>query len=268
MMLINAMMRGGNPPAAGGGATPHWYDDFSTGDKTFTENGCGWYGSGVNTTVITGFGYGGSANCMEFDYGASGVDAEQRFYFDTERKEWWFDWWEYWPDGTESPDRGEKFMRTSGSQNNKFLRLFGGTNLSEQMPRCGAEEFMQFPEVVAGDNAIELEAYEVGDTGVGVFDGAGTKAQGFTVDAVRGQWNHIRFYVKVSTTESSADGEERLWLNGVMRAEVTGVNFFLDGNNSAGVGAGYVHGSCNTPMNPNTKLYISNWAVYITDPDA
>lgn len=110
------------------GATPRFYDDFSSGDLSHDEGGVQWGSANIGSgdgaiAVVAGAGYGGS-NALRFRFNAGAFDrlVEQRMYLDSGifTSEFWtrFDYW--------CPANRFYSQTSSGSPNDKFFALWGG----------------------------------------------------------------------------------------------------------------------------------------------
>jgi hypothetical protein len=233
-------------------------DDFSSGNlqKTGPNGGFFWGGNGgaadgstgPNVSVISGFSrHGDIGNCLRFNF--TGNWAEQRFSFGDAYEEVWLRWYQYFPEGNESPYRGPQVRRTAGG-NNKLLRVYGP---NETAPRFGSETFTTSP---SGNELANLEAALTdGSSAIGGIDG--TDINPFLSSATRGRWVKIEFHVRANQSHTTPTGEMHCWIDDVLRSSFTGLNSQL-GNN---LGGGYLWGSQNgLYANAGTQIYVSDFA--------
>ena len=103
-------------------------DGFESGDQSHRENGVRWSGSGSNVNVVSKIAHSGS-HSLEFVFRGkpSGQDAvaQQRFNLGRNLKEIWVEFYIYYPDGTEGLGARYRHRDDTGSNNNKFLRIWG-----------------------------------------------------------------------------------------------------------------------------------------------
>lgn len=229
-------------------------DDFSSGDLTKTVNGHQWLG-GPSVSVISNFSHlGNSGNCVKLDF--TGTWAELRYQFGSHLTEVYYRWYQYFPDGNESPTRGPRVARTAGG-NNKLIRAWGGTDYDNTaLPRYGSETFTTSP---SGDEIANMEAaLTEGSEAIGGIDGS-TDVTPFLADANRGRWFKVEWRFKMNTSHSSPNGELDCWIDNVLKSSVRN----LDSAFGAGTGfiAGYFWGSQNGAyLNSGTQIYMSKVA--------
>lgn len=248
----------------GGGGGLLFEDDFSSGDISKTENNFVWTAGNGNVTVISGFSKdGATGNCLRFAWGTGAQQAEQRFNFSgDEYPELWLSWYQYFPDGTESPTRGPVVERTEGG-NNKLLRMFGWNGgpaeepiVAEQAPRMGAETFTTSP---AGDELSNLEAALI-DANSSIGGIEGTDYLTFLSDANRGRWFQIEYHVKANTSHGTPNGEMHMWVDDVLVSSFEDLDSQLAAE--VGFGGGYLWGSQNGGyVNANTLTYVSHFKI-------
>ncbi len=85
-------------------------------------------------------------------------------------------------------------------------------------------------------------------------------------DATRGRWNLFQYEVKLPTTNASADGVQRLLINGVLVASI--FNYSSDYCTSTGqlIRKGYFYGVQNPGVNERQDLYMDDLKAYSADP--
>lgn len=230
-----------------------FFDDFASGDLSKTMNGFSWDGI-FDGSVISGFSpQGNTGHCVRMSFATQFSAAQLGFLTGGNYQEMWFRWYQYMPDGTESPTRGP-LMAGSSINGNKFLRVFALPQ--SNYPRYGASWY-----TTTGSNV------GVGPQ-AGIFPGTGTVSQigsvfEFCNAANRGRWVKMEWHGKNSTSAVSPNGVEQFWVDDVLVSNNTGLDSYEVGN--TGFNNGYLMGSVDTTWNnPGTYTYIGDFAASIT----
>lgn len=95
-----------------------FFDDFSSGDFSKTMNGFTW-GPTTNLQVIQGFSrHGNIGHCVRFNFDipAEAV-SELRYSLGASYQDIWFQYYLFYPNGTETPYRGPRMQQTAATTN-------------------------------------------------------------------------------------------------------------------------------------------------------
>lgn len=241
-----------------------FFDDFSLGDTSFSDNGFSWQNQSF--PVSDGFGH-GDDRALLFSFGpdAPGEDStsELRFELGREVQQLWIELWVYYPDGTEGlGSAAHEHRDDESSDNNKFLRLWSGDYNSR--PKVGASTLpMDDP---AGDSHLINEYNPVGSS-MGNFGSGG--ATWITDDASatchRGQWCQIRMHFVVADVGES-NGEARWWIDGELVYENTELPNAAQSERENVLDRGYLMGWANSGFSELTHVYIDDVRFCDTDP--
>lgn len=250
------------PYVAPSGAIPFFTNNFSSGDFSYNDSGNRWSNATGGMSISNLIGYAGSGFSACFDINNF---AELRYEFASSHPEVWIVWIMWFPDGTESPSLGPRWERFNPGvfQNNKFLRLIGGTSSAEQLPRRGIETDAG---TANGDEEISIEA-SLSSFSPGAIGGIPTSynvGKNFPTDPNRGHWIALKFYAKKSTTGATTDGLEQFWVAGELWQTAT--PFAEQQGDAGGFGNGYFMGSINGSYPAGTKCYLGQANFYTTDP--
>lgn len=245
-------------------ACDFFFDDFSTGDTSFSDNGFSWQNQ--DFAVTDGFGH-GDDHALLFSFGpdAPGEDStsELRFELGHEVQQLWIELWVYYPDGTEGLGSARYEHRDDeSSDNNKFLRLWSGDYNSR--PKVGASTLpMDEP---AGDSRLINEYNPVG-SGMGNFgSGSATWVTDDTpVTCRRGQWCQVRMHYVVADVGQS-NGEARWWIDGELVYENTELPNAAESESDNVLDRGYLLGWANSGFTELTHVYVDDVTFCDTDP--
>lgn len=98
--------------------------------------------------------------------------------------------------------------------------------------------------------------------------GVNTPLVGSSGPVVAGTWNTMRWYTRKASALGVADGIWRMWINGVMIQEFTGLH--MGSSNPAefagGLDALYILGAANSGYENDTTFYTRRIALYDTNP--
>lgn len=242
-----------------------YYENFATGDLSGGEEGFAWKGYN-GTQVVTNFGH-GDTNSLRFKFGpdASGEDssAEQRFDMGRSVKEFWVEYWIYFPDGSEADGGASYYHRNDeGADNNKILRVW---NIDYGLaPKVGASTHPQ-----ADGNSYMINEYRQGTWGSGNYESGGE----ILVDnenenaCHRGSWNRLSFHVKLASVNND-DGVMEWWINGKKAYSNNELISYPPGGSEANwLRNGYLMGWSNSGFTDLTYIYIDDVSFYDTNPD-
>jgi len=263
--------------AAGSGPTPVFSDGFESGDLSTTQNNFRW-GSGGGQQL--GFNVAISNNpprTAKFDPGSRSLSfnypgepdgedstAEQRFDMGPGGyAELWLEYWFYLP--------ANYFHRTQGGSptNDKFLRLWGGNYGNENVgysnnnPKGGAS----FDPLSGGDSWLYGQW---GDHDSVILTGQDRPhwspafANGQNGSMARGEWHQVRWHWKLASAEDANDGEYRLWVDGALKIEKTGKDFYGDNGNF--LRWGYLMGWSNSGWATDHTFYIDDFKLFDSNP--
>lgn len=245
----------------GSGASPFFEDGFESGDLATSQNGFLW---GVNGSQATGVNVAVSATnprsgsrSLQFTYPAKppGQDAtaEQRFLLGGQYDELWIEYWFFVPSNFHHRSPG----------NNKLLRLWGPDELN---PRAG----LSFdPTGSNGDSWVYQQWGDYDNVMLGGQDGATWRPafnDGSNGGQARGTWAQFRYHWKLASSDTAMDGVERLWVNGDLKIEKTGLDWHAGAGNANAFVAGYLMGWSNSGYDETTRFYLDDFKIYDTDP--
>lgn len=266
-----------------------FFDDFESGDLTHTENGFHWGASngsnGAPHVWNTGVSRDGSY-ALVFRFGAvadlADCSAEQRFYMDsTNITEIWFQYYMYYPDGTESwsGSYGSAAFyhrsQTSGGSNNKFMRLWGTTQGDYGGGTTSNEVgFETQPNgSTAGDEDFVFKYVYNAHTSIGQY--ASPTVIPWVDDPNRGRWIQVRIHLKMSQGvqgdtipydgghRSYGDGISRVWWDGT---KVLDFDYWGVDSQKPYWSWGYLMGYANSGFTDETYVLIDDFEVFYSDP--
>jgi len=248
--------------AASGGVSPFFEDDFEAqileGPPIGSGNGFEW-GESTSTRIKDVFPYSGTKS-LRFAYEGN-VDpaayamAEQKFNL-PDLQEWWFEYYILVPSNYVHRD-------STSSDNNKFFWFSdvneGGEYHVKMMMEgnLGSGDNLTIARPMWGTNAA-LGGQTVSGNGM-----AATETLIHTNDI--NTWMHMKYHLKISDTDSS-NGIFKIWKNGGVLQNETGLaNDPVDGVTNT-VDRGYLMGWSNSGFAENTRFYIDDIKFYDTDP--
>lgn len=238
-------------------------DSFASGDFSKTGGGFSW-GGRTDCAMQTDNPRTGT-HCPRFDYTnnrGGGVDAwaELRFNFGTNKQEIWWEYYIYFPDGTEGLGSGAyDHQNVSGPDNNKFFKLMeqdSGSTITFLM-----ESFPKSSPNITGTRAMWGNPEDgVSSNGHGMTD-----VNDLVTESDLGNWVQFRFHQKISD-EGGANGRYEFWKNGVQKIDETFNNEPSDYANAV-MKKGYLMGWWNAGVvNDPTYIWIDDVKFYDTDP--
>lgn len=230
-----------------------FYDNFASGDLSHSTNGVSW--EATHNTSVSSENSRAGTNSLRFFFSGTGTTwlnsiAEQRFST-PDIPEMWLKYYIYLPDGNESYG-GAAYRRTSSAEsgfsalNHKLIRLwdndFGYSSNPEKM---GASTWP--------DNSLAKYSAEFADEPDGALL---THYHGtiFTPSDL-GNWFPIVINAKIESSPGAADGSFRIWKNGSLIGEDTGIsNHTLDRNHVFNFG--YLFGAANHGFKEDTIIFV------------
>ena len=231
-----------------------FHDDFSSGNLSKTANGWSW--SGAYVDVVNGFSKDGNVgHSARFTFAGSpdlSQDAwsELRFKIGTpDLREVWATFWVYYPNGTESPFRGPKFVhRNATPTNNKFFKLFESYD-----PGYAMSSTSTWTETSNGDGVLVPNWR----------DASGTTQHHWEVkvpwegDSYRGRWIKLEIYTRQASARGVADGAMRYYRNGQLLFDINNIDSYQSSGSNVWK-AGYLFGWANSGFTDTTYVYISD----------
>lgn len=265
-----ATFRAPETAVGGGGLALIFTDSFETGGWGHTENSVSW-GSRTSVAVSTDNPRTGTY-CAKFTYAGSapGGDAwaEARLDLGAIYREVKIEFYLYIPDGTESYGGAAYTIRNDSPNNNKLVRLWRGDKsdandgYSSFYNKQGCS-FTRNGTTIA--NAISEYGHD-GGIGQNGADGNGPSAQGYTsyiTSSDRGTWVKVAFYAKAATSNSPADGINRIYKNDTLVGESTDLVSLPNGGVSlAGFDFTYILGWANSGYDSTTYLLVDDFNIY------
>ncbi len=259
-------------------AVPFFTDNF-VGLTKNNSNGFTW-GSTSNPSVVSFDGY----DALKFRYTGS-TNAEQRFDLGRNTSQLWIEYYIHIPDNFEHKDRSGQ------SDNNKWLLLWRDTysDVTSGSWRCGWEFNPLGGDVgvVGGyESGSDIRLYssranynsQTDSDPYNDYDPIGQGAafisqSGNTLRT--GQWNQVRVHVAASSNSASADGIQRMWVNGTIHNEITNGKFWnYTGSTSWGgtfedcyIKNGYFLGAANSGYLQETVFHIRDVQFYDQNPE-
>lgn len=230
-------------------------DDFSGGGLSKSMNGAQWT-SQVSVSVVPSPSFVGT-NSAEFSYkGSSDLssDAFSELRFDLGRvyPEVWMDLHIYIPSNYEH-------RNASGTDNNKFLRMWGATY------NDGEKLGLSF---WPSGSAVSTMIADWSRPGEGIGP-KGESYSSFITQSDKGKWMNVRVQV-VAAQSSSTPGSLRVWKNGNLVIDNSGIVSNYRSGEPHGYRYGYLLGWSNSGFNTTTKFNIDGvvFATSAADLDA
>lgn len=268
---------------AGGGGIVYFEDDFSSGDFSKSMNGFRWGGRQAGNAdalpvVTTVNPYPGKAYSAQFQYGGNpdlNDDAwsELRFLFGTPLTEYYLRVWVYFPsDADSAKGTAGYYHRTPiGPSNNKFWTSWSGT-YSSSNTTVGWGLDRTLGASPAGGSRVWPYYMKI-DPATGTKQGSAQWGMSpydpfLHMSNDRGRWVKIQMHFKSATTIAASDGMIRLWKDGVLVQNATGLpNAAFDPAKNGHVEA-YIMGWANSGFDKTTRVWLGPVklsSVYIPD---
>jgi uncharacterized protein YjdB len=255
------------PPSAPSGPGLAFSDGFE-GGKSAAVDGYAWNGGPAVSTDVAHEG----RYSLKFLYKGApdGKDAtaEQRFTFGEKLNEVWIEYYIYYPNGTEgSSARYFHRKQTIGSDNNKFLRLWG-TDYNNT--KVGFES----RPIVRSDGTPTGDSYVYGDIagltmpgGPYGMDKPARRWNDAITDKERGQWVQVRVHSKIASGSGINDGVLQLWKNGTLEIDEHALRLWSDGIDGQNYFQhGYLLGWANSGYAEDTAIYIDDVKFFRSNP--
>jgi len=261
----------------GTGTAPTFQDFFASGDLSHSENNWGWLdNSGLNASVtvvadnpVPGLGssyscrftYVGVANCTD-------NRPELRLTYNGNSESWggngpaeaFFEFYHYYPDGTESWGGAQYSHRTQvgcadATNNNKWI-IMGGNQSSgpikwiESEAASGGESFLTMKNRhLSGGDAQSNPNSEDGSKGIH--------------SGMYGQWTRWNWQVRVPSGSGNTDGLQRLWRDGVLWKDGNGTASEEQGSGFGELTAhGYFFGASNSGFSSTTYIFLGGVRIW------
>jgi len=251
-----------SPPEPELTGTPFFSDDFDSGAKT-NANGFTWSGG---VPVSSDRARSGSYS-LRFSYGpnAVGADAtaEQRFNMGRNLAEVWIEYYLWVPSNFAH--------RNDAPGNNKFFQIWNTTYGSGSGTWQAGYEYERLTDSTSSIRPMSSKEFGtnakfVTSTGLGHPD-SGKPFIGSSNPLRPGYWTQIRLQFSRSSASLATDGIMRIWIDGVMFAEMTNGPF----RNYENIGEtvlrnGYFLGWSNSGFTEATCFYIDDVRFYDVDP--
>lgn len=246
--------------------SPFFADDFA-GTQFNNANGFTW-GTPNDTSVVTFDGF----NAIRFRYGpdapAEDSSAEQRFDLGINCPELWLEYDIHIP--------ANFTHRNDSPQNNKFA-LFWRTIYSDVTNGTWRLGFEYTTNSGATPNSLMRAYSSRWDLNSQTDSGPNYSptGQGDTFISASGpliinEWNQVRIHLKAATDQTSSDGAQQMWINGVLVLSITNGRFWNYPTGTDPVDCylrnGYFMGWANSGFLAETDFHIKAVKFYNTNP--
>ena len=235
-------------------------DSFERTAIPYTVNGFGWNGS--NTGAADGLAISSDiartgTRSLKFTFagGTPGDSAwsELRYILGYNMQEVYFQFYQYYPSGKESPTLGPRWLHRVNPtiwSNNKFFKLWAdsyasytvATGISTINTSDGHDLFF----VEYGTNQL-----------AGGVDGHGAKPNFIANDSHLGRWLKIQIHIKCATAANN-DGAEEMWVDDVRVMSNTNLPLYPAGGIGNYFRNGYLMGFMNSGFSQTTHTYIDD----------
>ncbi|HEX2189572.1 MAG TPA: Ig-like domain-containing protein [Longimicrobiaceae bacterium] len=243
-------------------------DGFESGTITSSQNGFAWKGGAYVSTSTERVRSGSQAMKFRFgDLGTTLVTEQSRsqlnFTFPA-MTEVWLEWYAYYPNGTEGiPGVGAYEHGYDTPDNNKLLRIYADGHYSKA-PEWGASTSSEVYGV-SGNSKVRID-YFPGDS----YDNWFPKRRAdmpLLLDLAkdRGRWVQIRFHGRKATPGKS-DGQIRMWKDGQLLVNNTGLALYDPTGTHDYFSAGYLYGAANSGFPRATAIYVDDFKIYRGNP--
>ena len=255
---------GSTLPATGDGVEGggSWGNDHRSGNGTADDSG-----QGVIRVSDT-YAYSGS-NSLEFGWAALTDILEQDGAFGENVTEWWLNLKVLYAAGTET----NRIRWTHGpdqpsSNNNKFLRVWGsdgGDDYASNTAKVGASTWR----TGTANSTIAADWNQSGG-GMGPKGGFFAWTDTATAAGDLGVWIDTKVHVKLSTSDSSNDGEYQLCRDDVLLTNSSTLDIHTSANNPRYHNQFYVQGAFNDPPvvtgSDTTSVWVDDVLFVKSDP--
>jgi hypothetical protein len=202
---------------------------------------------------------------LRFSYPDGGSFAEQRWTI-TPVRELWFEYWVYFPDGTEGLGTAAYAhdVPPSGSNNNKLWKV------AERHSGAAVTALLECRPgsvVSAASNVISAGRPMWGkpDDGVGSNNYGMPTNLGVVNDEDLGVWRRWRFHLKVSD-EGASNGAWEMWKDDTLLISDTSIANDASVYSEAFWIEGYFFGANNAEVNADTYIWMDDLKFYTSDP--
>jgi hypothetical protein len=257
----------------GGNSTPFglpllFNDGFESGDLTHTQNSISWASSG--STVVSNLNSNGGTRSLKYTFASGATStAEQRFDLGQPYVELVLMFDLYYPDGTESYGGAAFAEGPSNPNNNKFFRLWRGTQSDGNNgydtfdTKTGASTLRNN---TGNNRATLIQEYGKNLGGVGEF-GSGSQADAgsfssFVTLTDLGHWMNVQIHVQAATSAGN-NGIIETWKNGTKIMSANNLDIYPSGGDAKnGFDFGYLLGFADSGFVSTTILFIDNVKIY------
>ena len=245
-------------------------DSFESGDLSHTQGKAAWFNP-TKVNVTSDISHSGN-HSLKYTYAGvpSGKDSfsELRYDLGAAYPDVWIQFYIYFPDGTESPNVGPKYVHRNdtGPDNNKFLRIWGsspdGRNRNSGVTVNGGCSLLP----ISGGYSEMIPEWSV------TYNGKVTSAMGshstpgfwFAYPETLGKWIKFKFHRKVASPANN-DGILQIWENDVLSIDLQNLNTYPGDGYLNAFTAGYLLGWSNSGFDKETYIYIDDVAISTTN---
>lgn len=249
------------------GAVPFFEDNFAGGQRN-NANGFAWTTQLGGVTVSDEAAPPGATHSLRFAYPqtTASESVEQRFALGRDCTSLGIEWQWFVP--------SNYFHPTTNGNNNKLYSLWGASSSLSTARSLGTHlqvgEFWEDPNEVGG-SVLRTMRNSPSGAASSILTPASLRPPLIGVDGpvLPGQWNVMRYFTRLSSAAGVSDGVIKLWANGTLVANHTGLLLWLsDGSSlpSASLAFGYLLGAANSGWNVPTTFYCGNFKFFDSDP--
>jgi hypothetical protein len=261
------------PPPTPSGPALAFSDGFDTGAKSASQDGYGWTGG---PSVSSDIAHSGKYS-LKFDYPGNAdlckdATKEQRFTMGQDLPEVWFEYYIYFPNGTEGI--GPKFFHRSPVcaakndpngiiANNKFFALWD----VQYEPKDTKVLFEYRPSTIFPNGDSRIYGMWCSDTrNCGPYNWKNGSWDGAITDATRGRWVQIRIHARAADSKEAANGVLQLWADGVLHVDMHGLDLAPNPGGNRFFRNGYLMGWANSGFTEATNVYIDDFKIFRSNP--
>lgn len=250
-----------------------FYDNFESGlVQQSDSNAYGWgstngfvnTGSGDSLAISADIAHSGT-HSLKFTFAGVGAGvadyawAEMNYHLGQNMQDVYLQWYQYYPNGTESPSLGPKWKHRAGIGqwgNNKWFKLWDD-NYTNYHVATGIS-------TINDTNSNDLFFVEYGAAGLpGGVDGHGALPNFLADDTYLGRWLKIQVHVKCATAANN-DGAIEMWVNDVRVMSNTNLPLYPTGGIGSYLRNGYLMGYFNSGMDATSSTYIDEFKISAT----